>query len=261
MPATVAKQDDSALTGRAGLVYLFDGVIAPYASYSTSFEPLAGVAASGEPFKPTKAEQYEIGIKYEPKDWPGLVTLGAFDITQRNLRTAVTDQPGKYDQLGEVRTRGVELEVRLSPLPGLNLIGAYTYQDAEIAKDKPASTGGASAEGKTPYMVPTHLASLWGDYRIQDGALAGLGFGAGVRYVGATWADTQNTVKVPDYVLVDAALSYDLGRLAPRLEGVDATFNVKNLFDEKYVSGCAGRLTSCYWGYGRTALLTLSYRW
>ena len=39
---TRIKTEDSAFTGRAGLVYLFDNGLAPYASYSESFQPQLG---------------------------------------------------------------------------------------------------------------------------------------------------------------------------------------------------------------------------
>lgn len=260
-PATSAKQEEHAWTGRAGVVYSFDNGVSPYFSYATSFEPLLGTSSDGSPFKPTKGKQYEAGIKYQPSGWNGLFTAALFDITQSNVRTSVTDMPGQYRQLGEVRSRGLELEAKFRPLPGLNVVASYTYQDVETTKDMPATTGGASNEGKTPYLTPAHQAALWADYTFGSGQLNGLTVGAGLRHVGATWADTSNTTRVPSYTLVDAMLKYDLGRMTPSLNGATVALNIKNLFDEPYVAGCAGRLTSCYWGYGRTALATLTYRW
>ncbi|STQ45974.1 Ferric hydroxamate uptake [Ewingella americana] len=67
--------------------------------------------------------------------------------------------------------------------------------------------------------MPEQMASLWADYSIQQGPLTSLGLGAGVRYVGKTWADTNNSIRVPDYTLFDAALHYDLGELDRSLRG------------------------------------------
>lgn len=260
-PAVIAKQNDRAFTGRAGLIYLFDNGVAPYASYSTSFEPLVGVDIAGDAFRPTKGEQYEAGLKYQPPGWNTLLTFAAFDLTQQNVRTSVPETPGQYRQLGEVRSRGFEIEAKSNPLVGLNMIASFTYQDVEITKDMPATVGGISNQGKVPYLVPTYLASIWADYTVQRGAFAGFGFGAGVRHTAATWADSQNTVPVPPYTLVDAGVSYDFGKLRPDLKGMLLSVNVKNLFDTEYVSGCAGRIRSCYWGNGRTFLATMTYRW
>ena len=40
-----------------------------------------------------------------------------------------------------------------------------------------------------------------------------------MRYVGYTWADAENTLKVPSYTLFDASIGYDLGKVG--LKGVD----------------------------------------
>ena len=45
--------------------------------------------------------------------------------------------------------------------------------------------------------------------------LAGLGLGAGVRYVGDNYGDNFNTFVDPAYTLVDAAISYDFAYLRP----------------------------------------------
>ncbi|VCU71751.1 Ferrichrome-iron receptor precursor [Pigmentiphaga humi] len=259
-PAAVADQSERAWTGRAGLVYAFDNGLSPYVSYATSFEPLLGVDMNDSTFKPTKGRQYEVGVKYQPEGWNGLLSAALFDISQTNVRSAATDMPGKYRQLGEVTSRGVELEAKFVPLPRLNVVASYSYQRVEIAKDDPATSGGISNQGKTPYLTPAHQASLWTDYTF-GGTLAGLTLGAGIRYVGSTWADSANTAKVPAYTLVDALARYELGRLDNSMRGAAVALNVKNLFDESYVAGCAGRLTACYWGYGRTVMATLSYQW
>lgn len=259
--AVRSTQDERAWTGRAGLIYAFDNGVSPYASVATSFEPLLGTDIDGKSFEPTRGRQHEIGVKYQPDGWSGLLTAALFDITQSNLRTSVTDRPGQYRQLGEVKSRGVELEAKFQPAPRLNVIASYTHQDVEITRDMPASTGGTSNQGKTPYLTPSHQAALWADYTLRTGAFAGLTFGGGVRYVGSTWADTANTTRVPSYTLADAMLAYDLGYMGNDLKGATVALNIKNLFDKSYVAGCAGRLTSCYWGNERSILATLNYRW
>jgi iron complex outermembrane receptor protein len=107
--------------------------------------------------------------------------------------------------------------------------------------------------------TPKHQASIWGDYVVQNGALTGLGFGGGIRYVGDTY-DVANTVKIPSYTLVDATLSYDLAKLSPRLDGARLSVVAKNLFDTYYVSQC-GNVPGCTLGTRRTVLATFNYRW
>lgn len=57
---TETRQDDEAFTYRTGLGYVFDAGVAPYFSYSESFEPAAGADFSGKPFEPTTGQQYEV---------------------------------------------------------------------------------------------------------------------------------------------------------------------------------------------------------
>ncbi len=84
---SISNQSSSATTYRAALLYLFENGLAPYASYSTSFEPVIGVDAQGQAFVPTEAEQYEIGLKYQPTFMDALFTVSAFNIRQQNVLT------------------------------------------------------------------------------------------------------------------------------------------------------------------------------
>ena len=63
-----------------------------------------------------------------------------------------------------------------------------------------------------PTQIPAVTASLWADYSLQRGALAGLGLGAGVRHIGSTYGDAANTIAAPAATLADAAVYYDSTR-------------------------------------------------
>ncbi len=254
---TVTKDD--AFTWRAGATYLFDNGLAPYFSYATSFEPAVGESWDGKTFEPTEGEQYEAGIKFQPEGSDSYVTLSAFHLVQSNIIVKDTDPahdtclPSLCDkQSGESRIRGVELEGKASLSEGLSLTGGYTYLDSEITK----STG--KDLGKRLSQVPRHMASLWADYVFQDGPLAGLGLGAGARYTGSTYGDTENRYHIRGYTLFDAAVRYDLGRVG--LKGTTASLNASNLTDELYVATC-GSVASCYYGSGRNVTASLTYAW
>lgn len=241
---TTARRDDSAFTGRAGLVYLSDSGVTPYVSYSQSFLPVSTADARGRILEPETGRQYEIGVKYQPPGGESYVAAALFDLKRRNVVTydLITFAP---TQTGEVRSRGAELEVKLNLLRDFNLLAAYTYQDVEVTKSTAADLG------KRPPTIPEQTASLWADYTFAEGPLTGLGLGAGVRHTGYTYGDTRNTFKVPGVTLADAALHYDWG--ATRL-----ALNANNLFDKEYVASCWG---SCYFGPRRTVVATLRHRW
>ena len=251
--------DAKDFTGRVGLGYVFDTGLFPYISYTESFTPTAGTDAGGSQFKPETAKQSEIGVKYQPNGGDSYLTLAAFDLRRQNVLTVNTANPLFSVQEGEVTSRGIELEGVLKPQEGFNMIASYTLNDVEVSKDNP-NAAGISTKGKTPARTPKHLASLWADYTLQHGLLAGLGFGAGVRYTGSTYGDAQNTFKVPDYTVFDAMISYDFGKADRRLDGLSARVNVKNLSDKYYVAGCFATV-GCLLGAERTVTADLNYAW
>jgi iron complex outermembrane receptor protein len=247
--------DDSAFTGRVGLNYLFDFGLSPYANYSTSFQPVSGADRFGKPFKPTTGEGWESGVKYQPNGTNLLLTAAYFDFTQQNVLTADPADNNFSMQTGEVRMRGYEFEMRGNVTREFEIIGSYSHLNPKVTESNNGDVG------KTVPYVSLDQASLWGKYTWYNGALAGLGLGAGVRYVGKLYGDAANTIEVTPYTLADAMVSYDFSYLRPDMKGWKAQINATNLFDKYYVTNCYGGLAYCTYGQGRTILLTLKYSW
>jgi len=246
----VSKQKDTEFTGRAGLNYVFENGIAPYVSYSESFEPTSGTDFSGNTFAASKGKQYEAGVKFAPKDRPITASIAIYQLTKTNNKVADPDHVFASIQGGEIRSRGVELEGKAALTANVNLLGSYTYTDAEYTKD-------TTQQGNTPAAIPKHMASVWADYTFHETALSGLTLGSGVRYVGSSYGDEANTFKVKDYTVVDAAIKYDLARF--NLPGSSIGINVNNLFDKEYVSSCFATY-GCYWGAERQVVATATFR-
>lgn len=248
--AATTSQRDTAFSGRAGLTYLFDNGLAPYVSYATSFDPVVGneaPARGGGAFEPSRGEQYELGLKYQPPGSRSLFTATAFDLRQTNVAVSDPANVGFQMQTGKVRVRGFELEGVANLQAGLNLIASYTFSDAEIVRGEPGQ------RGNRPSQVPRHAASLWLDYAFLEGSpLHGLGLGGGARYVGQRYGDTANGINLHSHTLYDAALRYDLGNFRFSL-------NLNNLLDDTYVASCSA--FGCYYGDGRTVLARVAYRW
>jgi iron complex outermembrane receptor protein len=248
-------RSDSAQTGRVGLNYLFDFGLSPYASYSTSFVPNAAASRTGQAFKPTTGDGWEAGVKFKPVGGNLMLTAAYFDIGQKNVLTSDPVDFLYSVQTDGVRSRGVELEARGNITRELEIIGGYSHTEAKVA----ASLAGN--QGKYVNGVPIDQASLWAKYTWFDGPLAGLGLGAGVRYVGESYGDGQNTFVIPSYTLFDAAVSYDFAYLRPDMKGWSAQINAKNLANKYYVASCLTGLAYCGLGTARTVLGTLKYSW
>jgi iron complex outermembrane receptor protein len=244
---------DHRFSWQTGLMYQFESGISPYVSYSTAFTPVQQSSQpNGELLDPILSEQYEMGLKYEPKGWNTTFSAAVFDLTK--TRDVIAGPNGFSRQVGRSESKGVELEVNSDVTQNLSLTASYTYTDARVTKDSP----GSLYEDHQLTGVPRNQASTWAMYRFSDGPLSGFRVGGGVRYFDNTFAYTTPSLygklKTGDVTLVDAVLGYDIDKHW----SVDV--NAKNLFDKEYVSGCnnAGR---CYWGEERTLLGTVALRW
>ncbi|TNE62609.1 MAG: TonB-dependent siderophore receptor [Alphaproteobacteria bacterium] len=258
--ATTLTEAD-AFTWRAGAVYLFDNGVAPYFNYSESFQPSSGTYYDGTAFDPTTGQQYEAGIRFQPAGSQAFITFGAYQITQQNITTPDPDPSHICGtstcsvQTGEGRIKGLELEGKATLSEDLALVGSASYMKGEITE-----TNTASQLGNKLAAVPDYMASLFIDYRLPEGVLHGLGLGGGVRYVGETYGDANNTLAIPSYTLFDLLVRYDFGADNERLEGLVLSVNLRNLANERYVATCTS-VASCFYGSGRTMNVRLQYSW
>ncbi|MDI2089979.1 TonB-dependent siderophore receptor [Commensalibacter oyaizuii] len=247
-------QSDQAFTFRGGILYKLPHNISPYFSYGQSFQPLNQLSQQDQkPFKPTRGEQYEVGVKYQPEHFKGFFSAALYNLTQSNTLTPDPANPIWSIQAGGQRSRGVELEAHASPIAGLNLILSYTYQDVKYDK--------GDLKGIRPTQVPANIFSFWGDYTIQSGTFKNLGGSIGVRYNGNTLGDTSTFIKTPAYTLIDMQAHYRFDDTIPTLKGLDAQITAQNLTNKRYFSACYSQSFGCAIGQGRTVIGKLSYNW
>lgn len=147
-------------------------------------------------------------------------------------------------QVGEARTRGLELEAMAS-LGRMDMVATYTYLNPKITK------GTATDQGQRLASIPSNMASLWANYRFSAFGVPGFLAGAGVRYNGHSFDGVGNN-RVEGVTLYDAVLAYDRGPFRVAL-------NVTNLFDKEYVGTCIAR-GDCFYGTRRTVVGSVTYR-
>ncbi len=240
-----ASQSDEATTWRAGLVYLADNGLAPYISYSESFFPVSVAEVTGQTFTPTEGKQYEVGVRYQPKDSNMLLSAAVYELTQTNVlkQDPATDE---YRQTGEVRSRGLELEAKADVTPALSVIATYAYTDARTTKSAIAAEVGQRTD-ETPY----HQAALWTRYDFVNWGIPQLSVGAGARYMGTTQASGMDSA-MPAYTLFDAMARYQID------DHWDVTVNANNLTDKRYAQ-CS--FSTCHYGDERTLLTSVNFNW
>src|SRR5438552_212949 len=243
---TKTKQSPTKFTERVGLTYLSEIGLAPYASYSTSFLPVTGVSFSGQPFVPTEGKQIEGGVKYQPKGSNSFLTADVFQITQTNVQVPDPNHPFNSVQQGEIRSRGYEVEAVGNLVSTLNFNAAYSHLDQTVTR-----TTDPTALGKRPPLAPDQLFSVAAEYTLVGGALAGLGFGAGVRFIGSRAGDAANTIEVPSYTLLDGSVRYLWRNVELQVSGT-------NLADKTYVAVCTSP-SYCNYGLARKVIATARY--
>ncbi len=247
---TLSGGDDSATSKNLGVVYLADGGWSPYASYSESFEPVAGIDSAGNAFDPRRGKQAEVGLKWTPADSRISAAAAVYELRERNRLVTDPANPNFSIQRGEVTVKGVELETAAN-LEAWDLLASYTYMDA-TQTDVGTREDDQIYLGKQLSGIPEHSASVWALHKFDRYGIAGLRAGLGVRYVGETH-DGIDVTTTPSYTLLDLLVSYDTGpwRLA---------LNVSNLNDKTYLATCLER-GDCWFGTQRKTMATVSYRW
>lgn len=237
LTGTSTAQSPNAFTGHAGISYHLRG-LAPYFSYSTSFLPTLAAGYDGKPFLPTRGSNIEGGLKYQLSRIPLMFRVSGFSLTEQNVSVADPNHPGFSIQTGEIHTPGAEMQLSGS-VRHLDFTAAFTHI-------QPVNTKSTTDPDKQPETIADNTASLWSHYAIPTQWVNGLGFGAGVRFVGQSWGDAANDFRVAGFTVFDGAMDYtrDRWRFA---------VNAKNIGNRRYVDGCYSAY-QCAYGAARTVV-------
>lgn len=234
-------QDDRAFTKRFGVVYLADNGLAPYFSYSESFNPEIGIGPSGQPYKPKRGKQYEVGMRYQP-DSKSMYTVSLYDLEEKNRLTSDPAGGPIAVQLAEADVRGVELDAVTRLTPDIDLLANYTYTHAR--------TSGIPGEKYVAEVHP-HVANLWATYKFSIADITGFKVGAGARFIGKN-EDQTGTLDIPSVTLFDAMFAYDA-------KDWSASINALNITDKTYIASCLSR-GDCWYGSRARVVANLTFR-
>jgi len=225
------RQEDDDVSPSAAALARVTPTTSVYGSYTTSFEQELSFNPDAEPFEPTEAEQWEAGVKQEFFDGGLLATVSVFQITQENLVVADPNDPTRSVQIGEVESRGVELEIKGQVSERLRVTAGYSFLDNEITKDPLGN------EGNRLDNVPEHEASAFVLYDAYESEGERVTVGGGVFYTGERFTSTSNNTVLDDFVTVDITGQY---AFATRGLNLEIQAGVKNLFDEEFFQGGFG---------------------
>ncbi|MEP6875193.1 MAG: TonB-dependent receptor [Burkholderiales bacterium] len=226
------------VTPQLGVLYKLTPELSAFASYAESFVPGARILfqpdGSTAPAAPSEGKGFDLGVKAELLEGRVSGTLSVFDLRNRRIVNDLsqTNAAGAvviYNlQSGEQRSRGVELDLTLTPVPNWQVYLSYSYIDARIVEvtgndsailaQDPASLDAAGQlnyknasllHGARLPMSAPHLANLWTRYDFSSGRLEGAYLGGGVNIV-------RDQTLLPDgppssrqsYALVNALAGY-----------------------------------------------------
>lgn len=215
-----------------------------YATYSTGYKP-AGIAFVGNKYAPYEDETvkaWEAGIKSE---WFGRRLRFNLDVFRSNFKdfqatilTQIPDGAGGtinatvIGNAGGLRTQGVEGNLVVQPMRGLQLSGAATYTDAKFTDYVYNAT--TNYTGTRLTNSPEWSATAAIDYDHEFGS--GLGFKAHADY--AYRSEYWTVVGQPDYSHVPG---YGLvnGRISVTLPNrpIEIGIYARNLFDTYFSTG------------------------
>ncbi|AIR91247.1 TonB-dependent siderophore receptor [Pseudomonas cremoricolorata] len=237
---------ENSVTPRLGVIYDLTDTLAVYANTARSFKPNTGAAFGGGGFDPEKGKSYELGLKWEALDRQLSVDAAIYHIEKENVLTLDPVNANFSVAAGEVRSRGLDLNVAGNITPEWRVIGGYSYVDAEVTKDNRVPTGTRLAN------IPRNTLSLLNTYEFQDGFAKGLGLGVGFKYVDDRNAATEAvTYTMERYSVVDLLSFYKVN------EHVRLNLDLKNVFNKGYDEGSF--LTYAYPGAPRTVQAGVSY--
>ncbi|AZL68714.1 TonB-dependent siderophore receptor [Pseudomonas oryziphila] len=237
---------DNAVTPRFGLLYDLTDTVAVYANTARSFKPNTGASRQGDGFDPEKGKSYELGMKWEALERQLSVDAAIYHIVKENVLTRDPADPNYSLAAGEVRSRGLDLNVAGNITPEWRVIGGYAYVDAEVTKDNRLPSGTRLAN------IPRNSFSLLNTYEFQDGLAKGLGLGVGLKYVDDRNGQTEAvTYTMEQYSVVDLLSYYKVN------EHVRLNLDVKNVFNKGYDEGAFN--TYAYPGAPRTVQAGVAY--
>lgn len=190
IPTVAAKKLDNAFSPKVGLIYQPTKEISLFGSYSSSFTPNTGTTPDLKTIDASIIDQYEAGIKTD--FFKGLLSTNVtvYQITNSNLaQTAPNKADGSLNTDtsikilgGATKSKGIEVDITARPIEGLDIIAGYSYNDMRYTNT--SGTNGSFIEGDRVARTPANTANLSFFYKLPDGMLKGVTFGAIGNYIG-----------------------------------------------------------------------------
>ncbi len=211
---------DEEFSFRGGVIYKPVENASIYASYSESFLPRSGdqflsLTLDQEALEPEFFKNYEIGVKYDIR--PDLsFTAAYFWLEQDSVTTPQPSNPSNTLILDGVNISGLELQLEGSLTDWWAINAGFSYLDGEVE--------GGGNDGNRTRQTPETMVSIWSLFKPTQK----LALGVGVTHQASMFALEDNSVELPDFTRVDAAIYYYI------TEDTRVQVNIENLLNTDY---------------------------
>jgi outer membrane receptor protein involved in Fe transport len=198
-----------------------------------------------------KVTQYEVGFKTANPLYSAYVNAFFTDFTGISFQQITTN--GVLYSVSGSKGKGVEFELAVRPLAGLQLQLTGDWQDSEY-KDNPSINGNAvQRQPKFQYRFSP-------SYRIPMGDMALKLYGT-YSHIGSRWADQQNTQYLPAYNTLDVGVLAELSdKLEFRVSGTNMTNELGLTEGNSRLVGASTGPINARPIFGRTWEASLTYR-
>ena len=220
-----------ALSDQAELFAGFSQVTAAFPSVNGSIwgTTQAGFDAIKDTIKPESSDTFELGARYSSGSFNGLLGVYMVKFHDRLLSVssgaAIIGSPSVLQNVGSVRSVGVEAAADWRFATNWSLFASYTYTDATYRDDVVDGKGGVThLSGKTVVEAPKHM--IKGVLNFDDGS-AYANFS--VNYMSERFFNYLNDRSVDGRLTADFSIGYRM------TEHLEFQFNVSNLFDQQYI--------------------------
>lgn len=183
--------------------------------------------------EPSKAWVYLGGYRYTSRYLQANATIYHASLIHPLLAAAVgslTNPVSQVIDFGHISMTGANGVITLTPIRGLSFTNTLSYNKGTYDRNVDTVGGYYGLSGKNivnypAWMYKTALSYTW------KGATAHFD----ANYFGRRYYSFMNDTSVPGYWVANAGLEYRFGDMSV-LKNVTASFNVYNLFNNKYIS-------------------------
>lgn len=242
-PDTTVSGDYAAISPKVVLSYAPHARSNVYASYTRGFRA-GGInsqrQSSNVPlsFDPEYSDNYEIGYKSLVADNKLSFAITTFWIRWQDLQffNPLAPQVFGTTNVGDARSRGVELELTAIPLKGLQMDVSLGVNDTEYRDFKLVRTNFITLEefttpigGNSLSNAPSHTIFIAAQYEFAiNKKLKALVRGE-MRNIGNYYTDIQNQIEQPTYTILNTRVGFSYSQYG-------LFFWAQNLNDERYLA-------------------------